>query len=176
MTTETRQIPRNVLKCRKAATVSWSRSEAESADWKGLARSGEGREVTQSPSHQTLRQGHGKLVAPHGTPPLGISGGTRKVIHGKLVAVRTVSWSRPRRKTADQATVSWSLKPIYIIPISFLPVVDRSLAVYKWPKHSVSQIVGQNSAGDLPRYEDRRLIRSRRAFGVELRPLGYHPT
>lgn len=45
-----------------------------------------------------------------------------KVIHGKLVAGSTVSWSRPRRETAVLTTVSWSHKPIYNTYI-FLPVV-----------------------------------------------------
>ena len=107
------RITHNVLYCRNAATVSWSRSEAESSDRKVSARSGEGKEGTLGHGLQTQQEGHGKLVAPPGRPPLWISGGTRKVIHGKLVAVPTVSWSRPRRKTADRATVSWSLKPIY---------------------------------------------------------------
>jgi hypothetical protein len=158
------RITRNVLNCPEAATVSWSRSEAESGDWKGSARSGEGREVGHSHGLQTLREGHGKLVAPQRTSPLWISVGTKKVIHGKLVAVPTVSWSRPRRKTADHATVSWSRKPIYIIPISFLPVVDRLQAVDNWSRHLVSEFLGQNSMASLALHSEHRLIRIRRAF------------
>lgn len=41
------------------------------------------------------------------------TGGTGEVIHGSLVAGATVTWSHPRRKTADHATATWSLKPIY---------------------------------------------------------------
>jgi hypothetical protein len=46
-----------------------------------------------------------------------------KVIHGNLVRVLTVTWSRPLRIPAADRAVTWSLKPIVRIPISFLPVI-----------------------------------------------------
>jgi hypothetical protein len=38
---------------------------------------------------------------------------TDEVIHSNLVAAATVTYSRRPTKTADQATVTWSHKPIY---------------------------------------------------------------
>ena len=55
---------------------------------------------------------HGNLVAPPRACRLWISGRTGQVIHGNLVAGPTVSWSRPSRKPAGPATVTWSHKPI----------------------------------------------------------------
>jgi len=74
---------------------------------------------------------HGNLVAPRPTAGLWITAWSARVIHGQLVAAPTVTWSRPRRKTADHATVSWSPKPIVRIPLSYLPVVDDRQSVDK---------------------------------------------
>jgi hypothetical protein len=61
------------------------------------------------------------------------SGGKRQVIHGNLVAACTATWSRPLRESADLVAATWSLKPIYIIPITYLPVVRRHNDVDKSP-------------------------------------------
>jgi hypothetical protein len=127
----------NVLTCPQPSTVSWSRSTTEErviGRFQEAGR-GEGRDETQqilqstgdshgklvaAQSHSDLgvlggmfKVIHGKLVALASPHDLGVTDGMREVIHGRLVAAPTVSWSRPRRKTAGHATVSWSHKPIY---------------------------------------------------------------
>ena len=81
--------------------------------WEGSAKSGKGRGDGCGDALESSPNRYGKLVAARMYPTMGITGGIRKVIHGKLVAAPTVSWSRPRRKTAGPVTVSWSPKPIY---------------------------------------------------------------
>jgi hypothetical protein len=125
----------NVLNCPQASTVSWSRSTTEERVIGRFQEASRGRDETQQ-FLQPTRDSHGKLVAAESHSHLGVIGGMNKVIHGKLVALAspndlrvtdgmrevihgnliagsTVSWSRPRRKTAGHATVSWSHKPIY---------------------------------------------------------------
>jgi hypothetical protein len=65
--------------------------------------------------------------------------GKHEVIHGKLVAASTVSWSRFPRKTAGPATVSWSLKPIVIKTFTYLPVVYAIASVDMFENQTLSR-------------------------------------
>ena len=106
------------MKKRKGPTVSWSRQRTCRT-----ARFPKANREARVASHQLV-----KSLPPMTEPrslsqTQGTSGRTTEVIHGNSVAGSTVTWSRTQRKTADHATVTWSHKPICIIPISFLPVV-----------------------------------------------------